>query len=90
MEAVGTGLPPVQMRRRYPFGVAVGAFAGGPAAGFDQWVVGAAGQGKLVDVGVVGGCPLLDVVHFAPVPGHVAAGACAAAVFGVQDNSLAR
>ena len=53
VKRIGSWLPVVEMRRGDPFGVAVGAFAGGPAAGFDQWVIGAAGQGKLVDVGAV-------------------------------------
>jgi hypothetical protein len=39
VEASGPGLSVVKMRRPDPFGVAVGAFSGDPAAGFDQWVV---------------------------------------------------
>ena len=78
-----------------PFGVAVGAFSGGPAAGFDQWMVGSAGQGELVDVGAMGGCPVVDVVDFAPVAAHVTARARAASVLGmhvpvVHPRSVAR
>lgn len=34
-----------------PFGVAFGVFAGGPAAGFKDAVLGSAGEGQVVDVG---------------------------------------
>jgi hypothetical protein len=51
-------------------------------------VVGCAGQGELVDVGAPGGRPRLDVMDFAPVAGHIAAGAGAATILGVQDYSL--
>jgi len=47
-----------------------------------QWVIGSAGQGQRVDVGAVGGGPVLDMVDFRPVPGHVAARPRAAAVLG--------
>ena len=67
-----------------PFGVAVGAFSGGPAAGLHQWVVGSAGQGQRVDVGAVGGGPVFDVVDFAPVAAHIAAGARAATILAVE------
>ena len=40
--------------------------------GLDQWVVGSAGQGEFVDIGAMRCGPLVDVVDFAPVPGHVA------------------
>ena len=58
----------------YPFGGAVAAFSGGPAAAFDQAVVGSAGQVEVVDVGgsalgPVGG----GVVDLAAVAGHGAA-----------------
>ena len=36
MEGVGMGLAVVEVGWRDPFGVAVGAFAGGPAPGFNQ------------------------------------------------------
>jgi hypothetical protein len=39
----------------FPFGVAVGVFVGGPAAGLEHAVVGAAGEGEVVDVGAVAG-----------------------------------
>ena len=66
-----------------PFGVAMAVFAGGPAV-VGEFVVGAAGQGEVVDVGDgvggVGGA----VVGFAEVGGHAAARECAAAVFGTK------
>jgi hypothetical protein len=72
-----------------PFGDAVSAGAGGPAL-FGEFVVGAAGQGEVVDVGDVGFGPSGDVVDLGEVAGHVAAWGCAAAVFGVEDEALGR
>ena len=68
-------------------GLAVGEFGCAPALA-EEFVVGWAGEGEVVDVGgsVLG--PVVDVVDFAEVAGHVAAGVCAASVFGVQDDSL--
>jgi len=43
MEAIGSGLAVIQVRRGYPFGVAVGVFAGGESAFLDESVVGSAG-----------------------------------------------
>src|SRR6516225_3547276 len=83
---VDSRLSVVEVGRRDPLGVAAGVFAGGPAARFDQWVVGSAGQGQLVDVCTVGGGPVLDVVDLAPVRGCVAAGARAAAVLGMKPQ----
>jgi len=51
MEAVRSGLAMIQVRRRYPFGFAMGVFAGGESALLDEPVVGSAGQGQFVDVG---------------------------------------
>ena len=53
------------MRRRYPFGVAASVFAGAPAAGVDDAVLGAAAEGQVVDVGVAAGGIPGDVVDFA-------------------------
>ena len=53
MECVDTRLAMVEMRRWDPFGVAVGAFAGGPTL-FGEFVVGAAGKGQVVDVSNTG------------------------------------
>ena len=64
-----------------PFGEAVGARAGGPAV-FGDVVVGAAGQGEVVDVGLSAFGPRNEVVDFGEVAGHVAARA-------VQPRSLA-
>ena len=68
-------LPGVEVRRRDPFGAAVFAFPGGPAAFFNEAVVGPAGQGECGDVGgpVVFG-PALDVVGLTPVARGGAAG----------------
>jgi len=73
-----------------PFGVAVFAFSGHPAAGFDQGVVGSAGQGQRVDIGAMRSRPFLDMVDFTPIAGHVTTRSGAAAVLGVQHNSLPR
>ena len=82
VEAVGSWLAVVQMWWWDPFGVAVGAFSGDPAL-LEQCVIRCASQGQLVHVGAMGGRPLIDVVDFGPIPGHIAAGARAAAVLGV-------
>jgi hypothetical protein len=65
MEAVGAGLAAIEVGWGDPFGVAVGAFPGGPAPGFHQWVMRSAAQGQLVDVGLFDVGPLLDVMNFA-------------------------
>ncbi len=72
----------------YPFGSAIFAFAGAPAAGLDQRVFCFAGEGELVDIGVAAVGPLIDVVDFSVVPGDIATGCGAAAFKGVQDESL--
>ncbi|BBY60139.1 hypothetical protein MSAR_32750 [Mycolicibacterium sarraceniae] len=70
-------------------GVAVGECAGVPAAGFDEVVVGWAGQAEVVDIGVAAVFPVLGgVVDAAVVAGGVATRSGAAAVLGVQDDSL--
>jgi hypothetical protein len=84
MERVSSRLSVIKMCWRDPFGVAVGAFSGDPAAGLDQWVVLPAGEGQLVDVGGAALRPLVDVVDFAFVPGHVTTGASTAAVLGTH------
>jgi hypothetical protein len=72
MERVGAGLAAVEVWWGDPFGVAVVVFAGGPAL-FGEFVVGAAGQGEIVDVGDrVGGVGVV-VMGFAEVGGHAAA-----------------
>ena len=68
---------------RNPFGAAVFSFSGGPAAFFDEAVVGPAGQGEFGDVDrPVVFDPAVDVVHLAPVAGRGAAWPGAAAVEG--------
>src|SRR5437588_9440069 len=84
---VGCGLAVVQMWWWDPFGVAVVVFAGGPVL-FGQWVMTAAGQGEVVDVGGVAVGVGVGVVDFAVIAGHLAVGEGAAAVFGVQHDSL--
>jgi hypothetical protein len=86
----GAGLAVVEVRWRDPFGVAVGAFSGGPAAGFDQPMMGSAGEGEVVHARGPTCRELVDVVDFAEVAGHVAAGRCTATVLRVQHNSLSR
>ena len=63
-------------------------FSGFPAAGFDESVMWRAAEGEAVDVGAAAGGPFVDMVDFTEVAGHVAAGGCAATVFGVQHDSL--
>lgn len=89
VEGVRAGLAAVEVCGWDPFGVAVVALSGGPAVA-EEAVVGAAGQGELVDVGAVGVCLVCDVMDFAVVAGDIAARGRAAAVFGVQDDALAR
>ena len=55
-----------------------------------EFMVGAAGQGEVVDVGDGVGGVGVAVVGLAEVGGHGAARERAAAVFGVQHNSLSR
>ena len=55
-------------------GVAVGAFEGGPSAGAQESVVGAAGECQVGGVGAAAGGVVGDVVDFAVVAGHGAAG----------------
>src|SRR5690348_7570150 len=88
MEGVGSRLPAIEMRRRYPFGIAVSAFSGSPAL-LEKPVVGSAGHGELVDVGAVRPGPIFDVVDLAVIAGHVAARMRTPTVLGIQDNSLA-
>ncbi|KIU39566.1 hypothetical protein AN916_13490 [Mycobacteroides immunogenum] len=51
-------------------------------------VVGAAGEGEVVDVRGAAVGPFSDVVDFAEVSGHMAAGVGAAAVAGVEHEAL--
>jgi hypothetical protein len=88
MEAIGPQFSAILVRRRDPFSLAVFAFSGGPAAGFDEGMVGSAGEGERVHVGAMGGCPFLDVVKLASVSGYDAAGVGAPTVFGAQHNPL--
>ena len=85
--AVGAGLSVVEVWWGDPFSDAVGAFTDGPAL-FSERVIGSTRQGQCVDIGAVGICPLLDMMDFTPVAGHIAAGAGATTVFGVQHDSL--
>src|ERR1700736_639803 len=76
-----TGIRPVplvaaiHMRRGNPFGDAAGWFSGCPAVVGDEAVVGSAGQGEVVDVGVPAVSPVgVGVMDLAPGGGHGAAG----------------
>jgi hypothetical protein len=80
---VDAGLAVVEVRWWYPFGVAAVVFAGGPAL-FGDFVIGAAGQRQVVDIGGVGFRPGRDVVHFRQVAGHCATRRRAATILGVQ------
>src|ERR1700742_2930499 len=87
MEGVGPRLSAIKMRRRNPFGVPAGPFAGGPAL-VQKSVVRSAGKGELVDVGAARRCPIFDVMDLAKVARHIAAGCRAAAVLRVEDDPL--
>ena len=52
VEGVGSGLALVEVGWGDPFGVAAGVFAGDPAL-VEEFVIGWAGEGELVDVGAV-------------------------------------
>ena len=88
VEGVGSRLAVVGVRWRDPFGFAVFAFAGGPVAGSDEGVVGSAGEGEFVDIGAMGGGPVLDVVDFAPVSANGAAGPRTPAILGVNVQMM--
>ncbi|KIU37567.1 hypothetical protein AN916_27650 [Mycobacteroides immunogenum] len=53
-------------------------------------MVGCAGEGEVVDVGGAAVGPFGDVVDFAEVSGHMAAGVGAATILGVQHEALIR
>ena len=74
VECVGSRLASVQVRGRNPLRVAVRVFAGGPAAGFEQSVLWAAGEGQVVDVGGVALGVVGDVMDLAVIAGYIAAG----------------
>src|SRR5215217_4443335 len=86
---VDAGLAGVEVWWWDPFGAAVLTFSCGPAALFDEAVVGSAGQGELVGIRltVLFG-PAVDVVDLAPVARCGAAGSGAAAVQRVQHDAL--
>jgi hypothetical protein len=59
------------MRWWNPFGAAVFAFSGAPAAGFDDAVVLGAGEGEVVEVGLAVVGPIAyRVMDLAVDPGH--------------------
>jgi hypothetical protein len=76
----------IEVRWGDPFGFAVFAFAGSPAAGLDEGVVGSAGEGEFVDVGAMGGGPVLNVVNFAPVSANGAAWPRTPAILGMKSE----
>jgi hypothetical protein len=84
-----SGLAVVEVWWGDPFGLAVAVFAGGPAL-FGEFVVGAAGQGEVVDIGDRVGGVAVAVVGLAQVARHAAAGKRTTAIPGVQHNSLSR
>src|ERR1700761_9028166 len=84
---VDAWLAVVEVRWGDPFGVAVVVFAGGPAL-LGEIVIGAAAKSQVVDVGDGIGGVGVGVVDFAEVGGHGAAREGAAAVFGVEHDSL--
>src|SRR4051795_8436320 len=78
---VDSGLAVIQVGRWCPFAFAAGVDGGLPAVVVDGAVVGSAGQGEVVDVGVAAVGPVLGgVVDLAAVGAHGAARFGAAAV----------
>ena len=86
------GGAPVEMRWRDPFGAAVFAFSGSPAAFGDQPVVAVRrlGPRRRCWSSPAGGPIGFGVVDLAAVAGHCAAGKGAAAVLGMQHDALPR
>src|SRR6185436_11545558 len=86
---VDSGLAVIQVGWWCPFAFAAGVDGGLPAAVIDGAVVGSAGQGHLVDVGVAAVSPVLvGVVGLAAVGAHGATRFGAAAVAGDQHDPL--
>lgn len=88
MKSIGARPALIQMRRRNPLGITLGVLAGGPAAGSKHAMVRPTGEGQVVDVGGVTPGVVGDVVNLAVVAGNGAARGRAAAVVGVQHDSL--
>lgn len=85
---VGAGLSMVEVGWGKPFGGAVFAFAGDPAPGGGQLVVGASALGEFVDVGFLALGEVRHMMHLGEIARYVAVGERAAAVLGVEDDSL--
>src|ERR1700756_4242713 len=86
---VDSGLAAVEMRRRDPLGGGAGGFSSCPAVVGDQAVVGAAGQGEVVDVGLPAGGPVaVGVMDLTPRRRHGAPWARATPLGGVQHQPL--
>jgi hypothetical protein len=64
-EGIDAWLAAIEMLRWDPFGVAIGAFSGIPAAGFDESMVGPADEREVVHVGGLTCGVVVDVVDFA-------------------------
>src|SRR5262245_24742731 len=89
MEVIDPCLSGVQVLWWDPFGAAVFAFAGGPAALLDEAVVRSTGQGEVIDVGfAVVGDPVIDVVDLTPVSRCGATRAGTAALECMQHDAL--
>jgi hypothetical protein len=86
---VGVDARPAVIKMRWwdPFGDAVLVFPCGPAL-FGQWVVAAAAERQIVDVGGAALGVGRDVVNFGEVARDIAIGKRAAAVLGVEHYSL--
>ena len=87
MERVDSGLAVVEVGWWDPFGGTALIFAGCPTL-FGECVVGAAGQGEVIDVGDGVGGVGIAVMDLAQIARHAAAGERTPTIFGVQDNSL--
>jgi hypothetical protein len=73
----------VQMCWGNPFGLTPLVFPCGPAF-FGEFVVGAAGQCEVIDVGGVAGGVGGEVVDFAVIAGHITVGEGTSTIFGMK------
>ena len=89
MIVIDSRLTVVEMRRRNPLGVTISEFYCPPAF-VKHSVIGFTHQCQPVDIGPAAAGPIVVVMNFGPICGDGAAGGTAAAILGVEDQSLVR